>query len=153
MTGAKPWQPVMAALANERLMQACAARVLGAAHTAAGKDLRRLVQVGLLTADTHEPVPGALAEVLAANTEPRPEGIDRFFDGGRLTHLPMNPAGRSEVPRRLAHRLIPADAVLAERDVNLLLGTVTADIPTLRRALVDHGLLVRNADGSEYGLP
>jgi hypothetical protein len=151
MTGAaNPWQPVVAALANSRMMTVYAARVLGVEQPATEKELRRLVQVGLLAAGTFDPVPGALADILAANTEPKPEGVDKFFDGGRLTHLPMNPALRNEVLGHLAGRLFPADSVLSERDVNLLLGTVTADIPTLRRALVDHGMVQRNADGSAY---
>lgn len=154
MTGAaNPWQPVVAALANGRLMTVYAARVLGVEQQATEKELRRLVKVGLLAAGTFDPVPGALADILAANTEPKPEGVDKFFDGGRLTQLPMNPALRSELLGHLADRLFPADSVLSERDVNLLLGTVTADIPTLRRALVDHGMVQRNADGSAYSRP
>ncbi len=103
MTGAaNPWQPVVAALANSRMMTVYAARVLGVEHPATEKELRRLVQMGLLAAGTFDPVPGALADILAANTEPTPEGVDKFFDGGRRTHLPMNPALRNEVLGHLA---------------------------------------------------
>nr|WP_240901590.1 DUF2087 domain-containing protein [Arthrobacter silviterrae] len=134
-------------------MKVYATRVLGIGDVASEKELRRLVQVGLLAEDTFEPVPGALAAVLAANTKPKPEGSDKYFDGGRLTHLPVNPAVRLQILEQLAERLVPAGEVLAERDINLLLRTVTADIPTLRRALVDHGLLTRNSNGSEYTRP
>lgn len=154
---AKPWQPVVAALANERVLRVYAARILGLATIDDGesaraerKDLQRLVKVGLLEDGTFEPIAGAFASVLEANTSPKPEGIDKFFGDGMLTNLPMNPALRREVLEHLSARLIPESESLGESDVNRLLATVTRDIPTLRRALVDHGLLRRNADGSQY---
>ncbi|PYI66719.1 hypothetical protein CVV68_12985 [Arthrobacter livingstonensis] len=152
MTGdnAIPWQPVMAALANEQVLQVYAARVLGVDGPAFEKELRRLASVGLLTPGTYEPVAGVFDTILVANSAPKAEGIDKFFSSGMLTQLPMNPALRREVLEHLATRLIPEGETLGETDINRLLATVTTDIPTLRRALVDHGLLERNADGSAY---
>ncbi|GAA4656547.1 DUF2087 domain-containing protein [Arthrobacter cryoconiti] len=161
-----PWQPVLAALANEYAMKVYARQVLidtpaGMAETGVPypvdarerQALNRLVAVGLLDPDTFLPIPGALARVLAANATPKREGIERFFESGMLTRLPMNAAQRLEVLEHLAQRLIPTETDLAELDINRLLATVTRDIPTLRRALVDHGLLLRNVEGSRYRSP
>ncbi|MHA7273060.1 DUF2087 domain-containing protein [Arthrobacter sp. TMT4-20] len=57
---------------------------------------------------------------------------------------------RRAVLQHLTERLVPADQELSEREVNLVLATVTRDIPTLRRALVDYGHLVRRPDGTGY---
>ena len=74
---ARPWQPVMAALADGHVLQVYAARVPGlsagvGAVFGSPKDLQRLVTVGLLDAATLEPIPGAFASVLEANRTPKP---------------------------------------------------------------------------------
>ncbi|MGA7203088.1 MAG: DUF2087 domain-containing protein [Specibacter sp.] len=147
------WQPVVAALANDHVLRTYAGRVLGVAGPAADKDLRRLVAVGLLAPETYAPIPGAFGAVLAANAVPTREGTEKFFEAGMLTGLPAHPDARREVLEHLAGRLVPDTEVLTERDINLVLATVTRDVPALRRALVDHGLLVRTADGAEYRRP
>ncbi|KNC18792.1 hypothetical protein AC792_10130 [Arthrobacter sp. RIT-PI-e] len=80
----------------------------------------------------------------------RPQGVDRFFREGRIDGLPRTGADRDALLSHLTERLLPADAELAEPEVNRLLATVTRDVPSLRRALVDAGYLERYPDGSGY---
>ncbi|WP_051388670.1 DUF2087 domain-containing protein [Arthrobacter sp. 35W] len=144
------WQPLLAALANERLRAVYAAAVLGADVGATAKEVARLAAAGLLDPVDFSVAGGVFADALAAGSTPRPEGVDKHFDAGMLTHLPAAAAAREAVLAHLAQRLLPTSEVLSEKEVNRLLATVTTDIPTLRRALVDADLLRRSADGSRY---
>lgn len=91
------------------------------------------------------PLTGAL--IVAA--QPR---LASFVRDGRLTRIPRRPS-----IARLLYAAIgtafPADRPLTETEVNNHLRGVYDDVATLRRALVDHGELVRAADGSSYRRP
>lgn len=150
-SSAVPWQPVVAALANEQTMAAYARRFLGQASVKEdAKQLGRLSDVGLLDAAGEVAHPGVLQRILESNARPKRIDVEKFFDAGRLTHLPAGNQIRVEILTRLAHQLIPVEDVFTEREINLMLQTVTADVPTLRRALIDFGLLQRTIDGSKY---
>lgn len=143
------WQRVFSTLASARLREAYARAVLGQDPDVRPMDQAKLVGSGLFNAD------GSVndylfKEVLTAEARPRTQGVDRFFREGVLDGLPAGHADRMAVLKHLAERLFPADQELAEPQVNLLIATVTSDIPTLRRALVDYGFLLRNADGTGY---
>lgn len=147
MTGS--WQKVFSTLASERLREAYARAVLGEDVDVRSKENSKLVESGLLLPDGA--VNGELfPEILRAGALSRPQGVDRFFRNGRIEGLPAGNADRVAVLEHLADRLFPSDRELDEPSVNLLIATVTHDIPTLRRALVDHGYLARNADGTGY---
>lgn len=152
----RPWQPVMAALADPLVMRVYAEAVLGQANadpSAADRKARlRLSGLGLLEPGTNKPVPNVLKRVLIANSVPKLEGVDKFFKDGYLTHLPMAGPTRIELLEKLSRRLFVVDEKLSEAQVNRLLRTVTSDIPTLRRALIDFGFLDRAHDGSVYWL-
>ncbi|WP_427016827.1 DUF2087 domain-containing protein [Pseudarthrobacter sp. P1] len=145
-----PWQPVVAALANARLREVYAGAVLGADVGATETELSRLAEAGLLDPQDNAVAEGIFAALLESGATPRPEGVEKYFAAGMLTRLPAGPAAREEVLAHLAERLLPGEDVLSEVDINRLLATVTDDVPMLRRALVDHGYLWRNADGSQY---
>ena len=143
------WQKVFSTLSAPRLRELYAAAVLGHPADASAKELDKLAAAGLLEADGT--VNADLFQiVLGAASRDRPQGVDRFFANGHLDGLPRNPAERRAVLEHLTERLIPADQELSEREVNLVLSTVTRDIPTLRRALVDYGHLARRPDGTGY---
>jgi len=57
---------------------------------------------------------------------------------------------RLELLGWIAERLMGTDEVLAEKPFTQKLFAFTTDPNTLRRALVDAGLVVRNADGTDY---
>ncbi|PVE18469.1 DUF2087 domain-containing protein [Arthrobacter sp. Bz4] len=145
----RSWQQVFSTLSAPRLRELYAAAVLGHDTDATAKELEKLVAAGLVTTG------GAVntdlfQEILAATARTRPQGVDRFFSSGHLDGLLRNPTERRAVLQHLTERLVPADQELSEREVNLVLATVTRDIPTLRRALVDYGHLVRRPDGTGY---
>lgn len=73
--------------------------------------------------------------------------IARFFAGRRLVEWPMTRSKRLVVLERLALEFEPGRRY-PEREVNDVLGVFSDDHATLRRALVDEGLLDRA--GGEY---
>ncbi|MHA7239275.1 DUF2087 domain-containing protein [Arthrobacter sp. TMS1-12-1] len=146
---APSWQKVLSTLAGGRSRELYARAVLGQPLDAAPKEVQRLIDAGLLTPDGR--VDGQLfKEVLAVAAPATPKGVDRFFREGRIDGLPRTGQDRKVLLEHLAERLLPTDEALGEPEVNRLLATVTRDIPTLRRALVDHGFLERRPDGTGY---
>jgi hypothetical protein len=73
-----------------------------------------------------------------------------FFRGGRLTALPSRHRMRLAALRVLAERFEPGRS-FEEREVNAILRDDAPDHATLRRLLVDHGLLART--GGIYTRP
>lgn len=143
------WQKIFSTLAGERSRELYARAVLGQPLDATPKEVQRLRDAGLLTADGA--ADGMLFKtVLAAAAPGTPKGVDRFFRDGRIDGLPRAGQDRTDLLSHLADRLLPAEEELGEPEVNRLLATVTHDIPTLRRALVDHGFVERYADGTGY---
>lgn len=143
------WQKILSTLASDSLPEAYARAVLGQQLDARSKERIRLTEAGLLL-DDGSVNGGIFQETLAAAAPPRPRGVSRFFREGQLEALPAGHDDRLSVLDHLARRLFPADRELDEPLVNLLLATVTGDVPSLRRALVDYGYLERNADGTGY---
>lgn len=143
------WQKIFSTLAGARARELYALAVLHQPLGATRKETQRLVDAGLLDADLT--VDEQLFKaVLAAAGPGTPRGVDRFFRDGRIGGLPRTGQDRADLFAHLAERLLPADEELAEPEVNRLLATVTHDIPTLRRALVDHGYVERYPDGTGY---
>ncbi|MFW2381870.1 MAG: DUF2087 domain-containing protein [Acidimicrobiales bacterium] len=73
--------------------------------------------------------------------------LDQCLTDGRLVHMPSKLSKRLVVLEELAHRFEPG-VRYTEKQVNASLASVSSDTATLRRYLVDEGLLDR-ADG-EY---
>lgn len=70
--------------------------------------------------------------------------LSRFFRGSRLTSIPAQRSKRLVVLERLAQEFAPGIRY-EEWQVNTILGGFHADHATLRRYLVDEGLLAREA--------
>ncbi len=119
--------------------------------------LGRLRSAGLLAGDRLDR--NALREVAAAlprepAADPELAGGDwseeeatvlsRFFSGRRLTSIPANQQKRILVLERLAQEFEPG-VLYSEPEVNFKLQLFHADYATLRRYLVDHDLLAREA--------
>jgi hypothetical protein len=118
-----------------------------------------LRSAGLLTDDLRL-VPGVLAEmarslpagepaapgVLAGGwTEAEAEVLRTFFAGTRLTSIPVPRAKRRVVLERIVQEFEPG-VRYPERRVNRIIETFHEDYASLRRYMVDEGLLTR-ADG------
>lgn len=83
-------------------------------------------------------------------TTPLPAGerertLATFLHDGRLVRLPSSQKRRLWVLEDIVRRFEPGK-IYRERDVNALLRPVFEDVASLRRALVDHGLVRRDGD-------
>lgn len=121
------------------------------------KALQRWKDIGLLRQDEKgawQLVDQLLNDTLQAASESKADrsGIQRFFDGPRLHTLPAKPADRREVLLHLRNSVISSGEVLRENQLNERLRVFHPDTALIRRYLVDHGLLLRAADGSSYQL-
>lgn len=150
------WRRAVAALANPATRRVFAAIVLNQQPDASGPRLERALValrnsglVATLDDGSTVAIDDAFARLLAENAPVTRHGIERFVADGRIESFPSRPADRLEV-LEWAARQVPDGASLTERELTELLGTLADDAVTLRRYLVDAGLLSRTADGSAY---
>ena len=162
---------VLGRLADERRLRVLAAVVLGANRVAdiaekarlsedvTARSLAQLVGTGIVfQGETGLEVDlDVFAEAARAASTPRKRPaladatpaqvavLRNFVDGnGRITALPARAAKRRLVLEYVAGRL-ETDREYAEREINGQLLTVYDDVASLRRFLVDEGLLERDA--------
>ncbi|HEY6058078.1 MAG TPA: metalloregulator ArsR/SmtB family transcription factor [Candidatus Limnocylindrales bacterium] len=108
----------------------------------------RLQTVGrrLAELDAHEE---PSAELPGPDGQPWPafdaKVLRSFFEGGRLTSIPAQEKKRLVVLRYLLERCFPEDRGYPEKEVNQRLGSFHRDAASLRRYLVDEGLMSRSA--------
>ncbi len=155
------WIQVAAGLNNQSMRQVLGQVLLGqdprpdAAGSRSAKDLARWEQIGLL----HRAEPGGwelnetlLHETLNAAKASKADrsGIQRFFTGTALHTLPAKPGDRLEVLTYLRDAVISSEDELREDQLNERLRVFHPDTALIRRYLVDHGLVLRAADGSSY---
>lgn len=156
------WRAILAALADDRAREVYARIVLTrqadeALSALPAKKSQRIMEsltaAGLVIATPEglAAVPDAFARALAsAGTSGRREGVERFLEDGRLVGMPARTADRRAVLEHLAARVLGVTETLSEAEINTRLADVTDDVAGLRRAFVDHALVVRTADGSAY---
>ena len=152
------------ALRLEETTQGCTVAALAADRASdlrtTGRHLATLEAAGLVAVAEHRVLPRV--EVLQATVEALlaalpvsalladDPALGRLFRHGRLTGLPV--LARVEERGRLADllvRLLPADRLLTEAEVNLALADVADDVASVRRFLVEEGRLTRGA-GRDY---
>jgi hypothetical protein len=119
---------------------------------------RRLARAGLVHRDGHALVLytdrfGTAARA-AAESAPPPDPLSddpaentvltSFFRDGRLVSIPAQHSKRLVVLRHLV-RVFEPGVRYPEREVNALLAVWHPDVAALRRYLVDHGMLTREA--------
>ena len=83
------------------------------------------------------------------------ENVDRFFESVeplRLRTFQVREKNKALVARRIAAEF-EAGKTYAEFEVKEVLAPICADHATVRRYLVDHGLLMRTPDCSAYWKP
>jgi len=154
---------VLAALAHDDSRRLYAAIVLelpppaGISPGRRRRAIEQLHQAGLITRDdstlgyraSGDPFRGLLASS-ARSSAPR-TGVDRYVtESGRLERIPRHPAERHHLFAALTERLLSRGETLSERDLNERLAAMTDDVPTLRRFLVDYGLIARTSSGDRY---
>lgn len=141
------WRRPAAALANEQQRAAYARAVLGLPVENA-RAVASLRAAGLL--DERDAPTEVFARLLAEHPAETKQGVDRWLRDGRIDHYPAKPAQRLELLQWVAARAVGAEEVLDEKALGERLAAFTSDVATLRRYLVDAGLLTRSNDGSNY---
>lgn len=130
----------------------------GVSAVQVGKAMRKLTRGGLVTSDENGRFtagPQVFKDaVMAADARDRPEPLDSdperdallqaVFRHGRLRHLPSSTSKQIVVLEHLVTDF-SFDRRYPESEVNALLKERYDDHATLRRYLVDHGLLARAA--------
>ncbi|MFC4562488.1 DUF2087 domain-containing protein [Nocardiopsis mangrovi] len=160
---------IVGLLAESDRRAAFAALVLGAATpreiadaaglrpAAAASALHKLTAGGLAAFDegarAHVLVEDAFRRAVAADVRVSGrrtgDGAGAYFRRGRLTAIPGDPAVRARVLEVVAE-VFAAGETYSEPKVNALCAEWLDDWVSLRRALVDHGLLRRDATGTAY---
>lgn len=161
MTHSNGWRPLIAILANPETRRVAAEVMLGSDLESATAGLspskrRRVteavVRSGLVDADAGTLAPDAFRAILDSEPVSKREGIARFVDGRRIRQYPANLEERGELLAWVARGVFAADEILTEHEVNDRLLPYSDDVAVLRRYLVDHQLVERRSDGSEYAL-
>ncbi|MDR6623313.1 DUF2087 domain-containing protein [Sinomonas atrocyanea] len=141
---------LLAALANGRARARFARIALaGEEGVAADPSADRLLRA----AGVLEELPGgavrideaALAALLA-----RARAAAPARPAGKVDLLPRQRGRRLQLLQELAAAVLGEDERVAERELNARLSERVLDIPGVRRALVDEGIVAREVDGSAY---
>lgn len=142
----------LAALANGRSRARFAQISLGG-HDGVPSDERQdrlLLAAGVLRQPSEGRVAvddGALHALLSQVRAARPAKPQ-----GKLDLLPRQRGPLLDVLRMLGAELLGPSEVVAEKELNARLAERVEDVPRVRRALVDEGILARERDGSGYWL-
>lgn len=158
MTDPLEWRAVLAALANADT-RSVFAEVVGVSELSMRSRERvmaRLVASGLVElADDGRPVVAEdrLRASLRQSASPRAVGAERFLArDGRIIDYPARTADREDVLRLVASRALVPGESLTEQQLGGRLRVFTDDVATLRRYLVEAGLISRLPDGTSYRL-
>jgi DNA-binding transcriptional ArsR family regulator len=102
-------------------------------------DLAR--QLSALAADGHE----AVAEGVDVLPADEAKVVRSFVEQGRLRSIPAHDSKRQVILGWLLERCFPEDRIYPEKEVNQRLALYHPDVASLRRYLVDTGLMTREA--------
>jgi hypothetical protein len=150
------WRAALALLANPDtravFAEAAAADVpTGDAHARA---LGKLIASGLLEEgpDGRPVVAAGRIRATLKQAAPSPaSGVERFLSrSGRIIDYPARWNDRVDLLALVLSRSVDAGEELSEKQLGARLRKHTDDVATLRRYLVDAGLLHRSPDGSSY---
>jgi len=150
------WRRIIATLADPVRRQVYASVVLDVEVEVPPKErekaLAALTAAGLLlpAGDGYSVNPHAFTPLLAASPTVTRAGVDRFVRDGRIEQYPVRADDRLELLTWARDRAVPDIDELSERALNERLGEMTGDVASLRRYLVDAGLVTRDADGRRY---
>ena len=118
--------------------------------------LGRLNEIGRLL-ETLEPAADSAAAGAGPVGETLPAEDARvlraFFEGPRLMSIPAQEKKRLVVLRYLLERCFPEDRIYPEKEVNQRLALVNRDVASLRRYLVDSGLMTRASGEYRRAVP
>lgn len=152
---------VIAVLANPRTRELYARVILGEVdrgelerNSRDRRSLAALTSAGLVAIASDDrltaPIEPLGSLIRSFPASPAREGIHRFVREDRIESYPANPVVRRELLQWLVERVLDEGEVLSEREVTERLDGHGIDGVTLRRYLVDEGLLERTRSGSSY---
>ena len=145
------WRRIVAALDNGYRRSVYSEVVLGIQGTPNAKRDRAIAALrdaGLVD-DSGAAIPDIFARLLAEHPPVTRTGVDRWLRDGAIDSWPAKAEQRRELLEWAAVRIEP-ERDLTEAEINEQLATVTRDVATLRRYLVDAALLERTTDGTSY---
>lgn len=152
---------ILAALTDGSLAPSVIAQRTGLPLRIVGKELIRLENAGLVRLQGSEAtltleLAGEIAERLEEDVPlaryAREHGVERFFQHGRLSAMPVDAAGKHEIARTIVE-LVPYEQTFTEPEIDQILAQVHWDIPTIRRLLVDEGFVDRDGSTDYRRLP
>lgn len=151
--GSERWRGVVAALLDPRARRVLAELIVVDDITPPSpvertRAIGTLRKAGLIDADGR--IDDGALRALLAERAPAPTGVDRWLRDGRIDSWPADAGDRDELLAWAIDRVIGADETLDERTVTDRAAALTRDPLRLRRALVDAGLVAREADGTDY---
>ncbi len=160
MTTTEPidWRAVIAVLANGDSRAVFAEIAGGTVPSGAARDraFARLSAIGLVEEGPDGRPVVAEARLRATLRQAAPEpvtGVERFLSSeGRIVDYPSRRTDRHDLLTLIAGRTIGPDENLSEPQLGERLARFADDVATLRRYLVDAGLLARSPDGRRYRL-
>jgi hypothetical protein len=153
---AEEWRRIVATLADDDRRRMYASIVLGVpidlTEKKHDKAVAALAAAGLVRADGDGWVANGelFAELLAATPAVTKTGIDRFIRDGRIVQYPMRSGDRLEVLAWARDQALPHAGEVSEKEFGERLAKLTGDVASLRRYLVDAGLVTRDGAGSRY---
>lgn len=157
------WRPVIVALANDDARTVFARLVadgggdpfIGVSPSRRGHVRRQLEAAGIIGEVDGAVVlrPEVFADVLRQGGMARPSGVQRFLRDGRIVQYPSRASDRLELLTWIAAQTLRPGEVVTERVITERLAAYADDSASLRRYLVDSGLVERTSTGSEYALP
>ena len=92
-----------------------------------------------------------MAQELEADEAFTERTIRSFIKDGRLTTIPAREKRRLVIYRYLRDRIFTEDRDYPEAEVNMALALVHPDVATIRRGMVDAGLVTRAAGAYRRG--
>jgi hypothetical protein len=111
----------------------------------------------LVTRDLTAPQQKALRSMERAGmvhlADYRPQGVERFFENGRLERTPARFDDLRRVLEHLAHQVLGPGEEVTERVLMERLAPLAHDPVGRRREMVELGFVERTRDGSLYWLP
>lgn len=139
---------LIAALNNPQVRRRFAAVALSAGPVDVDADDRMLIQAGVLRLEDERVTISqeSLAALLRAAREAIPDRAPE-----RLEALPRRTRQRAETLERLAGVVFTgAEVALSEPELGARLAEHVTDVALFRRAMVDDGIVVRDAAGTAY---
>lgn len=144
------WRRIAAALSDTERRDAWARAVLGLAPQGrrGAKHTADLQAAGLLDGEGNPTT--IFADLLAQRPAETRHGVDRWVREGRIEQFPAKRSERRELLGWVAARVVGENEIIDEAAINDRLSSFTDDVATLRRYLIDAGLLARDDFGRHY---